>query len=102
MTHLIATFYKFANISDLKAKQQQILAWCQLQEVKGTIILAAEGINGTIAGSAKAIATVLTHLRSLPNLADLESKESTAEKPPFCSAKGQNKSRNRYSWLPRD
>ncbi|NJK54794.1 MAG: rhodanese-related sulfurtransferase [Pleurocapsa sp. SU_5_0] len=87
MTHLIATFYKFANISDLKAKQQQILAWCQLQEVKGTIILAAEGINGTIAGSAKAITTVLTHLRSLPNLADLESKESTTEKPPFVRLK---------------
>lgn len=87
MTYLIATFYKFANISDLKAKQQQILAWCQLQEVKGTIILAAEGINGTIAGSAKAIATVLTHLRSLPNFADLESKESTTEKPPFVRLK---------------
>ncbi len=87
MTYLIATFYKFANISDLKAKQQQILAWCQLQEVKGTIILAAEGINGTIAGSGKAIASVLTHLRSLPNLADLESKESTTEKPPFVRLK---------------
>ncbi|PSB09608.1 hypothetical protein C7B62_12530 [Pleurocapsa sp. CCALA 161] len=87
MTYLIATFYKFANISDLKAKQQQILAWCQLQEVKGTIILAAEGINGTIAGSAKAIASVLTHLRSLPNLADLESKESITEKPPFVRLK---------------
>lgn len=87
MTYLIATFYKFANICDLKAKQQQILAWCQLQEVKGTIILAAEGINGTIAGNAKAIATVLTHLRSLPNLADLESKESTTEKLPFVRLK---------------
>ncbi|MGL5834732.1 MAG: rhodanese-related sulfurtransferase [Waterburya sp.] len=87
MTYLIATFYKFANISDLKAKKQQILAWCESQKVKGSIILAEEGINGTIAGSEKAIALVLTDLRSLPNLEDLEHKESTADKPPFVRLK---------------
>jgi UPF0176 protein len=92
MTYQIATFYKFANISALEAKQQQILAWCQSQEVKGTIILAEEGINGTIAGKEKAIASVLTHLRSLPNLADLEHKESTAEKSPFVRLKVKIKS----------
>jgi UPF0176 protein len=87
MTYLIATFYKFATISELKTKQQQILAWCQSHEVKGTIILAEEGINGTIAGSEKAIASVITNLRSLPNLTDLEHKISTAEKPPFVRLK---------------
>jgi UPF0176 protein len=92
MTYLIATFYKFANISSLEAKKQQILAWCQSQKVKGSIILAEEGINGTIAGSEKAIASVLTHLRSLPNLDDLEHKESTADKPPFVRLKVKIKS----------
>lgn len=92
MTYLIATFYKFANISDLKAKKQQILTWCQSQELKGTIILAEEGINGTISGQEKAIATVLTQLRSLPNLADLEHKESTAQKLPFVRLKVKIKS----------
>ncbi|MBW4536994.1 MAG: rhodanese-related sulfurtransferase [Pleurocapsa minor HA4230-MV1] len=92
MTYLIATFYKFANISDLKAKKQQILTLCQSQELKGTIILAEEGINGTIAGQEKAIATVLTQLRSLPNLADLEHKESTAQKLPFVRLKVKIKS----------
>ena len=92
MTYLIATFYKFANISDLKAKKQQILTWCQSQELKGTIILAEEGINGTIAGQGKAIATLLTQLRSLPNLADLEHKESTAQKLPFVRLKVKIKS----------
>jgi UPF0176 protein len=87
MTYLIATFYKFANLSDLKVKRQQILAWCQSQEVKGSIILAEEGINGTIAGTEKAIASVLTNLRSLPNLTDLEHKESTAQKLPFVRLK---------------
>jgi UPF0176 protein len=92
MTYLIATFYKFANISDLRAKKQQILAWCQAEYIKGTIILAEEGINGTIAGQEKAIASVLDQLRSLPNLTDLEHKESTAQKLPFVRLKIKIKS----------
>ncbi|MEL7077356.1 MAG: rhodanese-related sulfurtransferase [Cyanobacteria bacterium J06648_1] len=87
MIYLIATFYKFANIADLPAKQKQILAWCAAKEIKGTIILAEEGINGTIAGSEQAIAAILTNLRSLPNLDDLEYKESTAQQPPFAKLK---------------
>ncbi len=92
MTYLIATFYKFANICDLEAKQGQILTWCRFHQVKGTIILAAEGINGTIAGTEKAIASVLDNLRSLPNLANLESKKSTAKKRPFAKLKVKIKS----------
>ena len=92
MNYLIATFYKFANISDLNAKQDQIMAWCRSQQIKGTIILAEEGINGTIAGSKQAIAFVLDKLRNLPDLADLEYKESTAKKPPFVRLKVKIKS----------
>ena len=64
MTYLIATFYKFVNISDLEAKKKQILALCCEKQIKGTIILAEEGINATIAGTNKAIADVLKTLRS--------------------------------------
>ena len=87
MSYSIATFYKFAELTDLATKQQQILAWCESEAIKGTIILAEEGINGTIAGSDKAIASVLLKLCSLPNLADLEHKESMAEKKPFAKLK---------------
>ena len=87
MSYLIATFYKFVTISNLEAIRAQILTWCQQQEIKGTIILAEEGINGTIAGSSDAIANILTALRSLPGLADLEHKESTSEKLPFARLK---------------
>ena len=86
MSYLIATFYKFVTISNLEAIRAQILTWCQ-QQIKGTIILAEEGINGTIAGSSDAIANLMTALRSLPGLADLESKESTSEKLPFARLK---------------
>ncbi|MEM6611934.1 MAG: rhodanese-related sulfurtransferase [Cyanobacteria bacterium P01_C01_bin.72] len=92
MIYLIATFYKFACISDLEAKQKQISAWCQAEDIKGTIILAKEGINGTIAGSEQAIASILTNLRSLANLADLEHKESTTQEPPFAKLKVKIKS----------
>ena len=87
MSYLIATFYKFVTISNLEAIRAQILTWCQQQEIKGTIILAEDGINGTIAGSSDAIANILTALRSLPGLADLEHKESTSEKLPFARLK---------------
>jgi len=92
MSYSIATFYKFADIADLTAKQQQILGWCESAEVKGTIILASEGINGTIAGRSKAIAFILNKLRTLPNLADLEYKKSTAAKKPFAKLKVKIKS----------
>ena len=92
MTYFIASFYKFAKVSDLKTKQEQITAWCCSQQIKGTIILAEEGINGTIAGKKKAIASVLENLRSLPNLANLAAKESTVEKMPFVRLKVKIKS----------
>ena len=86
MSYLIATFYKFVTIPEPEAIRAQILTWCQ-QQIKGTIILAEEGINGTIAGSSDAIANLLTAIRSLPGLADLEHKESTSEKLPFARLK---------------
>lgn len=87
MNYLIATFYKFAAISELEAKRGQIFALCEELEVRGTIILAEEGINGTIAGTAEAIARVMTFIRSFSGLADLEHKESTTTQLPFAKLK---------------
>lgn len=53
----------------------------------GTILLAAEGVNGTIAGSAAGIAAVITHLRELPGCEDLEWKGSFSAKAPFARMK---------------
>ena len=92
MSYLIATFYKFVTISNIEAVRARILTLCQQQEIKGTIILAEEGINGTIAGSSDAIANIFTALRSLPGFADLEHKESTSEKLPFARLKVKIKS----------
>lgn len=84
MTQIVAAFYKFVSLPDFAQKQQPLLSYCQAQGVKGTILLAAEGINGTIAAASRqAIAVVLSFLRSDPRLANLEYKESYADSPPF-------------------
>ncbi|MBE9205232.1 rhodanese-related sulfurtransferase [Nostoc sp. LEGE 06077] len=82
-TQIVATFYKFVSLPDFADKQELLLAYCLAQGIKGTILLAAEGINGTIAGSRQGIDAVFTYLQSDRRLADLESKESYAQTPPF-------------------
>ncbi|MBC1238895.1 rhodanese-related sulfurtransferase [Nostoc sp. 2RC] len=80
---VVATLYKFVKLPDFAQKREPLLSYCQGQGIKGTILLAEEGINGTIAGSRQAIDSVLWFLRSDPRLADLEHKESYTETPPF-------------------
>lgn len=92
MTLVVATFYKFVMLADLAAWQSALLEVCSQQNVKGTILLALEGINGTIAGSRQAIDGVLAFLRSHPQLADLAPKESTAATMPFDRLKVKIKS----------
>ncbi|MBY6135818.1 rhodanese-related sulfurtransferase [Nocardioides marinus] len=79
----IAALYHFTHFSDPAAIKPPLLALCQAEGVKGSLLLAQEGINGTIAGSHSAIDAVLNHIRALPGCADLEWKEATATEPPF-------------------
>jgi UPF0176 protein len=60
-----------------------LAAACRRQGIKGTLLLAQEGINGTIAGTPAAIDAILETLRALPGCADLEVKRSTAQTMPF-------------------
>ena len=59
------------------------MAFCQDQQVRGTILLAQEGLNATLAGSRQGIDAVLAYLRADPRLANLEAKESLAATQPF-------------------
>ena len=83
MTQVVATFYKFVQLADCNNLQQPLLALCKQHEIKGTILLATEGINGTIAGVREDIDAVLAWLRADSRLADLEAKESLVQSPPF-------------------
>ena len=79
----VATFYKFAALPDYADMQPLLKDICQHQQIKGTILLAAEGINGTIAGTKAGIDTVLAHIQADSRLASLDIKESSAAEPPF-------------------
>ena len=79
----VAALYKFATLPDYKAMRAPLQAVCEARGVKGSLLLAAEGINGTIAGSHDGIEAVLDHIRSNPRLADLVHKDSHAEAMPF-------------------
>lgn len=81
--YTIAALYHFTRFDDPAALRPELLALCEAQEVKGTLLLAREGINGTIAGPRAGIDAVLAHLRGLPGCTDLEWKESTARSAPF-------------------
>lgn len=80
---LVAALYKFVELVDYKELQEPLFAFCEENEVKGTLLLAQEGINGTIAGPAKGVTAVLDYLRRDARLESLEHKESWAEKMPF-------------------
>jgi len=80
---IAAAFYKFAALPDFADLKAPLLAFCEERDVKGTILLAAEGVNGTIAGEAPQVRQVLDWLRRDPRLADLEHKESGATRQPF-------------------
>ncbi|MFN3913273.1 rhodanese-related sulfurtransferase [Hyphomonas sp.] len=87
MTVRIAAFYKFFRFPDF-AERRQALAqrFCALG-VKGSVLLAAEGVNGTLAGSPDAIDDVLAELRALPGAEGLEAKFAEADAMPFLRLK---------------
>lgn len=79
----IAAFYKFTELADYAAWQRPLVDLCESNQILGTVLLASEGINGTIAGSADGVGSVLNHIRSDPRTADLPVKFATADTPPF-------------------
>ncbi len=81
--YTIAALYHFTRFADHAALRAPLLDLCRAQSVKGTLLLAQEGINGTIAGPRSGIDAVLAHIKALPGCADLEWKEATADYAPF-------------------
>lgn len=79
----VAALYRFTRFPDPAAIQGPLAALCCGLGVKGTLLLAREGINGTIAGEDAAIEAVLDHIRALPGCEDLQPKTAWAERMPF-------------------
>ena len=85
--YLTAALYKFVALPNCVALKPALQAVCDAHGVKGTLLLATEGINGTIAGLPAGVQAVLAHLRADARLADLVHKESWANELPFLRMK---------------
>ena len=88
----VAALYHFARFDDPAELRVPLAELCRSHEVKGTLLLAREGINGTIAGTEAGIAAVIAQIRSLPGCAALEVKYSAAQELPFHRMKVRIKS----------
>ncbi|PDT16801.1 hypothetical protein CO670_10925 [Rhizobium sp. J15] len=84
---LVAALYHFVSVPRFASLQAPLQALCEEKGVKGTLLLAHEGINGTIAGPDAGIHAVLSFLRAQPEFSGLEHKESRASKMPFLRMK---------------
>lgn len=84
---VVAAFYQFVKLSDLPALRTRLASHCCHAGLKGTLLLACEGINGTVAGSSAAVAGLIAGLRDASllgvELTGLELKYSTAACMPF-------------------
>ena len=79
----VAALYHFTRFPDPSALKPGLLEVCMAHGVKGSLLLAPEGINGTIAGTRAGIGAALAAIRALPGCAGLEWKESPADSMPF-------------------
>lgn len=80
---VVAAFYKFTPLSDCARLQAEVSAAAREAATRGTILVAPEGINGTVAGERHSIDALMASLKTLPGCHDLTWKESTAPRNPF-------------------
>ena len=83
----VAAFFRFVPLADPATQVAPLRQLAAGRGVRGTVLLAPEGINGTVAGDADAVAAVLAHLRALPGCADLAPRMSEADAMPFARLK---------------
>jgi UPF0176 protein len=80
---VIAALYRFVRLDNFESLRQPLLDFMLEKQLRGTLLLAAEGINGTIAGNAAAIEAMLEYLRQDDRLRDLDCKLSFDDEMPF-------------------
>ena len=80
---VVAALYRFVALPHYKDLRPDLEQTLNDNDVKGSLLLAAEGVNGTIAGSRAGIDAVLDFLRSIPEFREIEVKESFCAEQPF-------------------
>jgi UPF0176 protein len=84
---VVCALYKFVTLENYHALQRPLQTVMEQHAIRGTLLLAHEGINGTVSGTRNGIDALLAWLRADPRLANIDSKESFAENVPFNRAK---------------
>ncbi len=84
---VVAAFYKFSTLDDFAEMQTPLQDFCREAGLKGSVLLAREGINGTVVGTREGIDALFDRFRQDPRLADIEHKESPAKELPFLRMK---------------
>ncbi|APG63488.1 hypothetical protein LPB140_02290 [Sphingorhabdus lutea] len=81
--YIVAALYHFAPLPDFAQRQPALLKLCKENGICGTLLLADEGVNGTIAGTRQGLDIILAELRSWAGFENLTAKFSTADEKPF-------------------
>jgi UPF0176 protein len=79
----VAALYRFCRLERFESLRSPLAEFCCARSIKGTLLLAHEGINGTVAGSEAAISELVAYLRSIPEFSGLDVKYSRAAEMPF-------------------
>jgi UPF0176 protein len=83
----VVTLYHFTKFDNPEALRPGLVNTCQLNGIKGTILVAEEGINGTIAGTTEAIKNILKYIENIPGCSGISHKVSFASSIPFSRLK---------------
>lgn len=84
---IVCALYKFTVLEEFESLREPLLATMKSHRITGTLLLAKEGINGTIAGSREGVDQLLKWLRDQPAFAEIDCKESVSDKTPFLRTK---------------
>lgn len=84
---VVCALYKFVSLNDHEALREPLLALLDAERIRGTLLLAAEGINGTVAGSRAAIDRLQAWFAADTRFAGIDYKESLSETQPFYRTK---------------
>lgn len=85
--YVVCALYKFVTLENYQQLQPLLLAVMNKYQICGTLLLAREGINGTVAGSRQSVDLLLEWFRQYPALADIDHKESLTNQKPFLRTK---------------
>ena len=85
--YIVCALYKFVSLPQFKDIQRPLQEKMAEYQVKGTLLLAKEGINGTVSGSRSGIDALLEWMQTIPEFAEIETKEAITDQLPFKRSK---------------